>query len=94
MTNQKSGWFAEFFAGRGGLTTAVRRLKINTIEPEDLATEGLDFAKPEDIETLLLKLKALSKKGPLFLHFAPPCRTFSRARDRSWKTRLRSSECP
>ena len=30
----------------------------------------------------------------LFFHFAPPCNTFSRARDRSFKTRLRSASCP
>ena len=28
------------------------------------------------------------------LHLAPPCSTFSRARDRSWKTRLRSKDRP
>jgi hypothetical protein len=36
----------------------------------------------------------LAMGNTIMLHLAPPCATFSRARDRSWKTRIRSRKFP
>ena len=66
-----------------------------TDPPNDVATGGLDFECLEDVEKMKAYLGELSASGVrLLLHFAPPCATFSRARDRSWKTRLRSTQRP
>ena len=87
--------FLEFFAGEGGLTRAVKAAGVEADDPEDLANGGLDFGKDVDLEGLKNYLHELHSNGvKLHLHFAPPCSTFSRARDRSWRTRLRSSERP
>ena len=47
------------------------------------------------MEELLQELGALATSGVmLMVHLAPPCATFSRARCRSTRTRLRSNERP
>ena len=87
--------FVEFFAGTGNLTAAVAKAGVPTDPPDDLLTGGLDFGKTEDIEQMKAYLAGLSSSGvKLMVHLAPPCATFSRARDRSWKTRLRSTLRP
>ena len=87
--------FIEFFAGSGHLTQAVAKAGVPTDPPNDLATGGMDFENLDDFERMKKYLAELSASGVrLMLHFAPPCATFSRARDRSWKTRLRSTQRP
>ena len=90
----KDWLFGEFFAGEGGLTKAMIDVNIKVLPPNELDEGGTDFADNEQVEELKSKLWELAKTQRLALHFAPPCATFSRARDRSMKTRLRSSRCP
>ena len=87
--------FWEFFAGEAGLTKAVSDAGVTTWSPEDLGTGGWDLTDAEAISTIKRRLKDKVEKGARFvLHFAPPCSTFSRARDRGRATRLRSPEFP
>ena len=87
--------FIEFFAGDGGLTQAVKAAGVPVDEPQDLATGGVDFSKEDELNGVRNYLHELHVNGTkLILHFAPPCATFSRARDRSWRTRLRSTARP
>ena len=47
------------------------------------------------VEELKGQLRHHAAQGKmLIVHMAPPCNTFSRARDRSDRTKLRSKECP
>ena len=87
--------FAEFFAGDGGLSREVARLGVPTWQPDDLATGGVDFSDGDAVAAVKRRLEDWKSRGAsLILHFAPPCSTFSRARDRSRLTRLRSPEHP
>ena len=87
--------FVEFFAGCAVLTDHVAKLGVPTETPEDLELGGADFSKTDDIEYLKTKLAEHRHAGKhLVVHFAPPCATFSRARDRSHRTRLRSRQRP
>ena len=87
--------FVEFFAGGGVLTSAVSAAGVPVRLPDDLASGGADFQSKEAVLTLRQELADLAASGVrLMVHFAPPCSTFARARDRSSKTRLRSKESP
>ena len=87
--------FVEFFAGDGVLSAAVSALGIPCDDPQDVATGGADFGDLHEVEKIKQRLYGYYVAGyKLVVHFAPPCSTFSRARDRSWKTRLRSSSRP
>jgi hypothetical protein len=87
--------FVEVFAGSGVLTDAVKVRGIKTRDPDDAATGGTDFTRLGDVESLRAELADLQASGTkIMLHLAPPCSTFSRARDRSWRTRLRSLKHP
>ena len=91
----KNTIFIECFAGKGDLSKAVSRLGIPTEEPQDLQTGGIDFSNDEQLLALWKHWRYLRDSGfALLVHFAPPCCTFSRARDRSRKTRLRSLASP
>jgi hypothetical protein len=88
-------YFAEFFAGSAGLTRTLRRLGVTCREADDLATGGTDFRNAAAVAVVKLELRGLRCEGwKLALHFATPCSSFSRARDRSEATQLRSSEFP
>ena len=83
--------FVEFFAGEGRLSSEVAKAGVPTWAPNDVATGGTDFTSVQAVEDLRSDLLSWSRAGAhLVLHFAPPCATFSRARDRSQLTRLRS----
>ena len=87
--------FVEFFAGGGVLTSAVSAAGVPVRLPDDLASGGADFQSKEAVLTLRQELADLAASGvKLMVHFAPPCSTFARVRDRSSKTRLRSKESP
>ena len=87
--------FLEFFAGSGALTQAMELAGVPVDPPNDLADGGVDFGKLHEVEALKSYVADLSASGVnLMIHVAPPCATFSRARDRSWRTRLRSSQRP
>ena len=87
--------FLEVFSGAGDLTKAVTRVKVDCLEPQDYSSGGVDFSNRKEVEELWEVWRGRASGGNrLFFHFAPPCNTFSRARDRSFKTRLRSASCP
>ena len=87
--------FMEFFAGEGVLTAAVAAEGVPCVDPQDVASGGADFGDVDQVDRVKKYLHQLTVEGKrLILHFAPPCSTFSRARDRSWKTRLRSTTRP
>ena len=87
--------FQEFFAGDANLTDAMRAVGFEVAAPEDLASGGVNFAVESQVLGLKTRLQKLFKQGRrLCLHLAPPCATFSRARDRSSRTRLRSGKFP
>ena len=84
-----SDLFAEFFAGGGELTRAVRTQGVPTMPPDDLATGGVDFDDVDQVAALRKELRAAAASQHLVVHLAPQCATFSRARDRAARTRLR-----
>jgi hypothetical protein len=87
--------FWEFFSGDGNLTKAVRSLGVSVKEPQDLASGGYDWTKNTDVQALRKAISEITRKSEYtVLHFAPPCSTFSRARDRSIRTRLRTTRRP
>ena len=87
--------FLELFAEDGVLTEAVA--KVMAVEPpQDFDTGGVDFSDLVAVKSLLWRRwKDLADSGTsLFFHVAPPCASFSRARDRAWRTRLRTPAQP
>ena len=86
--------FVEMFAGSGELSKAVRRV-METLTDDPFTVGGTDFLDPDALHDFKGRLAALRTSGAeLYFHVAPPCSTFSRARDRSARTRLRSREQP
>ena len=87
--------FCEIFAGKGVLTKAVEELSMKAETPDDFQHGGTDFRSSKQVEALKSKLANLAAQANhLVVHLAPPWATFSRARDRCFKTRLRSGWCP
>jgi hypothetical protein len=88
-------YFAEFFAGSARLTDTLRKAGVRCRDPDDLESGGTDFEDASQVRKVREELRAL-RTGDLrlILHLAIPCSTFSRARDRSDATRLRSSKRP
>ena len=87
--------FCEFFAGEGVLTAGVKLKGVPAATPEDVASGGLDFRHASTVDIIKTRLRNIVAEGTkVMLHLAPPCATFSRARDRSYKTRLRSKARP
>ena len=87
--------FCELFAGEANLTAAVEAAGVPVRAPDDAATGGANFVHRADVDAVRTELLSLMSSGvKLMVHFAPPCSTFSRARDRSSATRLRSREFP
>ena len=76
----KRGYFADFFAGSGGVSRAVRKLGFTSREWELLHGENHDLTKP----SVLRKIHSDIKHGKILAAmFGPPCLTFSPARDRT-----------
>ena len=88
--------FIEFFAGDALLTRSFEEAGITCRKPDDLATGGADFSSAAQVRKVREELRNLRTDDDvrLMLHFATVCSTFSRARDRSDATRLRSAEFP
>ena len=77
------------------LTDAVKALGNKTEAPNDFQSSGSDFRESKQVTKLKEKLSLLAAEANfLVVHLAPPCATFSRARDRSFRTRLRNKWCP
>ena len=65
------------------------------LPPQDLELDAADFTDADQVDALQSLWKRHDDEGTqLLFHVAPPCSTFSRARDRSSRTRLRSSRHP
>lgn len=76
----RSGYFADFFAGNGGVARAARAMGFSTREWEILHGDSSDLTRP----SVLKKIRADINSGKLIAAmFAPPCSTFSTARDRT-----------
>ncbi len=85
----------EFFAGPAELSAATAKAGLPTAKPQDKAQSGFDLATDEGLHAAQVELRQLAGHcKQLYVHLAPPCSTFSRARDRSRKTSLRSSRRP
>ena len=97
--------FLEVFAGYGVLTATLKGCGLPTLPPDEYFLGGTDFSDRREVQKLRDWLEALVGKAReierqhfqetgevlwLFIHLAPPCATFSKARDRSWRTRVRS----
>ena len=88
-------FFLEVFAGAGILTECMRKSGIHTAKPDEIFFGGTDFMQAEQVEALKEKIDEWAKiASRMVIHLAPPCRTFSRARDRGSATRLRSPQEP
>ena len=73
----------------------MRDAGIACRQPDDGASGGTDFSVAAQVTALKDELRRRSDEGfRLCIHLAPPCSTFSRARDRRADTRLRSMEHP
>ena len=87
--------FKEYFAGKAELSKAVAKVGVVIGEPEDLASGGLDFVDKRTVQRVKEELTRLASGAHhLVVHFAPPCASFSRARDRAKRTKLRSAAHP
>ena len=85
----------EIFAGEGALSRIAASKGMPTLQPDEVAAGGTDFTIQSDVDALKAKLADWKQRGVKWiLHMAPPCSTFSRARDRSDQTRLRSMDHP
>ena len=88
-------YVVEIFAGDAVFSGACARAGLRVGVPDDVRWGGTNFTDPSSICTLELKLERWAKVArPLVVHFAPPCATFSRARDRSRRTRVRTRNRP
>ena len=87
--------FHEQNGGSGGLTQAVDLRGVKTAKPNDVYTGGTDIRKPADVEALWDAWVQARQRGVcLIIRWAPPCGSMSRARQRSFLTRVRSSSRP
>ena len=86
---RRNGFMADFFAGAGGVARAARALGFSTREWELLQGENHDLTKP----AVQSKIKTDIQRGlVLAAMLAPPCSSFSPARDRARVIRTR--DCP
>ena len=83
--------FMELFAGEAGLTLAVKRVVGNVFTPGDIVQSDRAGVAMDLLDNGQFKaLKSEIKKGRVrWLHLAPPCKTFSRARRRDGLARVK-----
>lgn len=83
--------FMELFAGEAGLTLAVKREVGNVFTPGDIVQSIQSGVAMNLLDNEMFKsLKTKIKKGLVrWLHLAPPCKTFSRARRRDRLARVK-----
>lgn len=80
MNWHDDGYVADFFAGSGGVSRAVRKLGFKTRDWEIEKGAAYDLTKPSVIRKILDDIR----RGKIIAAmFAPPCSSFSRARDRT-----------
>ena len=86
--------FVEFFAGTAVLTRRGREFGVETASPEDVITGGYDLCNTDDKEQVRAALGRLGRERRIYVHFAPPCSSFSRLRNRGARVQLRSDCMP
>ena len=85
----KGAYVADFFSGHGGVARAVRKLGFSTREWEIEHGTGSDLTR----KPVLLKIRDDIFRGSVIAAMlAPPCTSFTRARDRT--SIIRTSEQP
>ena len=86
--------FLDCFAGSAVLSQAMSRLGFETIA-DDAASGGTDYLDSTQVAEVWQSWEDWTNKGhKLAFHFAPPCSSFSRARDMNSRTRLRDTSRP
>ena len=80
------GYFADFFAGKAGVARAVRSCGFSTREWELLKGADNDLTCPQVVHKVLSDINSDKVLGAMF---APPCASFSPARDRTMVVRDR-----
>lgn len=86
VVKKRKGYFADLFAGTGGVSRAVQKLGFSAREWELVHGENHDLTKP----LVQYKLKSDIDRGlVLAAMLAPPCSSFSQARDRTMVIRDR-----
>ena len=69
--------FLEIFSGTGNLTASMKRHNVSVLTPADIIHGDFDLTSPNDFR----RIAKIIKEGRVkWLHLAPPCSTFSRAR--------------
>ena len=87
--------FQEVFSGVGALSAAVRQLEVRTLCPQDASFGGIDIMNDDAVGDLVNTWAKCREEGlHILFHFGTPCSSFSRARDRSSRTRVRSDSQP
>ena len=89
--------FMELFAGAGGLTAAVVRAGLAARRAEDIVGADGDAGRHFDLRRneVFKRLRSDLRRGNIrWLHGAPPCKTFSRARRPGRWGPLRTAEYP
>ena len=88
--------FIEFFSGpEAHLARCVADAGITVAQPQDLVLGGADFRDATAVDELLAQLHRWHQAGfKIVVHMGTPCSTFSKARDRARRTKVRSLECP
>ena len=86
--------FLDLFAGDGGLGKAVGRF-MEVVLDDPFTVGDTDFLDQSAVDSLRDRCAAWHAQGvEIYFNAAPPCSSFSRARDRSARTRLRSTAHP
>ena len=75
--------FIEYFAGSGLLSKTLGKSGVNVHPLQDVELDGADFSQEGCLAGERACLCGLAQFGRLVVHMAPPCSTYSRARDRS-----------
>ena len=95
--SDEGGYFLEIFAGVANLTAAVRRVNMPVLDPLDVQDATYAFLKNFDLlrnkDYRAIK-KLIQCRILRWVHFVPPCATFSRGRDRDGVPPVRSIQCP
>ena len=92
----RHGYFCELFAGAAGLSAAVRRVgkvarPLSSLTPDYQHRTGFNLLNLSDFQKLLKEIK----QGRIrWLHAAPPCKTFSRARRNDCFAKARTLRTP
>ena len=68
-TPLSSFYFAEFFAGQGGLTKAMLQKGIRCREADEVEEGGIDFRRCEEVAKLKEELRTLRTEGAQLSYF-------------------------